>query len=198
MSAPGWRDPRLWIGVAIVAASVVLGARLVGAADESVTVWAAADDLAVGQTLTADDLVAQRVRFVEDDDLERYLTAEDQLPAELRVTRVVGSGELLPRAAVGGVDEVDTMALPVAVDPALVPPGVTTGWVVDVYVTGAHASDRPVLTGVTVLEAPPLDELLAVGGQRQVVLGVGEDEASAYFRATAGDEPPVLTIVRRG
>ena len=27
-STPGWRDPRLWVGVAIVAVSVVGGARL--------------------------------------------------------------------------------------------------------------------------------------------------------------------------
>ena len=42
---PGWRDPRLWIGIAIVAVSVVAGARLLAAADDSVTVWAAAADL---------------------------------------------------------------------------------------------------------------------------------------------------------
>ena len=37
---PGWRDPRLWIGVAIVAVSVVVGSRLLAAADDSVAVWA--------------------------------------------------------------------------------------------------------------------------------------------------------------
>ena len=31
---PGWRDPRLWVGVVVVAGSVLLGARVVGAADE--------------------------------------------------------------------------------------------------------------------------------------------------------------------
>lgn len=33
---PGWRDPRLWIGVLVVAASVVLGARIVGGSDDTV------------------------------------------------------------------------------------------------------------------------------------------------------------------
>ncbi|WP_299052203.1 hypothetical protein [uncultured Nocardioides sp.] len=32
---PGWRDPRLWIGVLIVAVSVVVGVRLVSSADDS-------------------------------------------------------------------------------------------------------------------------------------------------------------------
>ena len=43
---PAWRDPRLWIGVVLVAASVVAGARLLAAADDTVQVWAAVDALA--------------------------------------------------------------------------------------------------------------------------------------------------------
>ena len=45
---PGWRDPRLWIGVVLVAGSVVAGARLLAAADDTVQVWAAATDLGAG------------------------------------------------------------------------------------------------------------------------------------------------------
>ena len=63
----GWRDPRLWIGVVLVAASVVVGARVLAAADDTVQVWAAAADLGAGQRVDADDLVAQRVRFADDD-----------------------------------------------------------------------------------------------------------------------------------
>ena len=205
---PGWRDPRLWIGVAIVAASVVTGARLVGAADDSVAVWATTSDLGAGDTVSADDLVAQRVRFVDDADLEHYFPADDDLPADLQLRRGVGDGELLPKAAVGPAGATDTMALPVAVDTTLVPPGVQSGWVVDVYLTGQAAADRagipaaqrsgPVLSEVTVIDAPPLDETLAVSGQRQVVLGVTELDARRFFLATGDIDAPTLTIVRRG
>ena len=34
VARPGWRDPRLWIGLLIVAGSVVLGARLLAAVDD--------------------------------------------------------------------------------------------------------------------------------------------------------------------
>jgi hypothetical protein len=204
-SSPGWRDPRLWIGVAIVAASVVVGARLVGSADDSVTVWAVASDLGPGDTVTSEDLTARRVRFVEAGDLERYFPADEELPADLRLQRGVGEGELLPRSAVGTSGESGAMELPVAVETTRVPPGVQSGWVVDVYLTGtpgtpsAGGTDgRPVLTGVTVLEAPPAGESFAVSGQRQVVLGVTDAEAQRYFRATGSVDAPVLTIVRRG
>lgn len=203
-SAPGWRDPRLWIGVVIVAASVVLGARLVGAADDSVAVWAAADDLGAGESITAEDLVVQRVRFAEGSDLTRYFTTDEVLPADLQLVRGVGEGELVPRAAVQAAGESDKLALPLAVDAALVPPGVQSGWVVDVHLTGRGedgepvvTDGRPVLSEVTVIDAPALEEGFAVSGQRQVVLAVTEQDASRFFRATGEADSPVLTILRR-
>jgi hypothetical protein len=195
-ATPGWRDPRLWIGVAIVAVSVVVGARLVGAADDSVTVWAVASDLGPGDTVAAGDLTARRVQFVDSGDLDRYFLADEELPADLRLQRGIGEGELLPRSAVGTSGETGAMELPVAVETTQVPPGVQSGWVVDVYVVG-RADGQPVLTGVTVLEAPPAGESFAVSGQRQVVLGVTDAEAQRFFRATGSEDAPSLTIVRR-
>jgi hypothetical protein len=205
-SAPGWRDPRLWIGIAIVAVSVVAGARLVESADDSVTVWATSSELGPGDTVVAADLTAQRVRFVDEGDLDRYFPADEELPADLRLEHAVGEGELLPRSAVGTSGESDAMELPVAVDSTLVPPAVESGWVVDVYLTGAPAGEtvvaegdgRPVLSEVTVLDAPPVGESFAVSGQRQLVLGVTDAEARRFFRATGSLDAPALTIVRRG
>lgn len=184
----------------------MLGARLVAAADDSVTVWAVADDMAAGDSVTADDLVAQRVRFADDAQLGRYFPADEALPADLRLARGVGSGELLPRAAVGSAAESGTLQLPVAVDAALVPPSVGPGSVVDVYLTGADPEAEratkgrgtAVLSGVTVIDAPPLDEGFAVSGKRQLVLGVTDEDAALFFRAVAGLDAPTLTVVRRG
>ena len=49
---PRWLDLRLVLGVLLVLGSVLLGARVVGAADATVPVWAAAGDLAAGTELT--------------------------------------------------------------------------------------------------------------------------------------------------
>lgn len=202
---PGWRDARLWVGAAIVAVSVIGGARLVGAADDSVPVWAVASDLGAGDTVTPDDLVSRQVRFADAGQLEEYFRADAELPADLSLSRGVGAGELLPRAAVGATAETGTLQLPVAVDAALVPPSVGSGSVVDVHLTGA-AGDRPraagkarpVLAAVSVLEAPPLDEGFAVSGKRQLVLGVTEEDAARFFRLVGGLDAPALTVVRRG
>src|SRR5204862_159603 len=50
---PGWRAPRLWIGIVLVAACVVVGARVLAAADDTVQVCAAAGHLGAGQLVLA-------------------------------------------------------------------------------------------------------------------------------------------------
>ena len=100
-SAPGWRDPRLWIGVGIVAASVLVGALVLGTSDDTVAVWAATDAMGPGHALTADDLTVRRVGFADAADAELYLGADEQLPSGVHLLHGVAAGELLPRAAVG-------------------------------------------------------------------------------------------------
>lgn len=192
---PGWRDPRLWIGVALVAISVVVGARLLAAADESVAVWVAASDLAAGDELTADDLEARRVRFVDEADLDRYVAADQPLPGDARLLRGVGAGELLPRAALGSADEAGILQLPIAVEPALVPDSVRPGSVVSVYVRDTARCEEcagAALEGVTVLDAPAGDDLT---GTRQLVLAVEQADADRWFELLAGLEQPVVTVV---
>ena len=212
-AAPGWRDPRLWIGIVIVAVSVVAGARLLSAADDTVAVWSASADMGPGDRVGPTDLVATRVRFADPDDLAGYFTAADELPADLELSRGVGAGELLPRAAVGPAGESDTVELPIAVDAEQVPSSVRAGSEVDVWLvpsgagTAARAvgraaraaqTDAPALAGVTVVDAPPLEEAFSASGKRQLVLAVGDDDARRFFALLAAAEDPVLTVVRRG
>ncbi|HEX6150617.1 hypothetical protein [Nocardioides sp.] len=190
---PGWRDPRLWIGVALVAVSVVAGSRLLAAADDTVTVWAAAVDLAGGAQLSSGDLEARRVRFADATDLDRYYAADDPLPADARLVRGVGRGELLPRAAVGTSADADVLELPIAVD--LVPDSVGSGSVVNVYVRDSVRCPDcagAALESVTVVDAPAADELTGV---RQLVLAVEPREAESWFALLATLETPVVTVV---
>lgn len=191
---PGWRDPRLWLGVLLIAGSVVLGARLLAAADDTVTVWGMAADRGSGTPVAAADLEVQRVRFADGAALERYFPADQPVPEDLVLTREVGAGELLARSAVGAADDEPVLEVPLAVDPQRVPPGVEAGSVVDVWVTGA---DRPALSGVRVVAAPSYDEGFAVSGTRQVVVAVEDERAAAFERALGKLEDPVIRILQR-
>ena len=200
-ATPGWRDPRLWIGLLIVAASVVAGSRLLASADDTVAVWAVAADVGPGAELSDADLVVHRVRFADDADRTAYFAADDELPSAMRLVRAVGAGELLPRAALGAPDAPDDVVeLPVAVEPAQVPPTVRAGSVVDVYLLGgAKRQTGPALDEVTVVSAAdPESGFGAVNGLQQLVLAVPEDDAAAFLAAVGGTDQPTLTVVRRG
>lgn len=201
--------------MAIVAASILVGSRVLAGADDTVAVWAVADDVGAGEAMSADDLVAARVHFADGDRLERYFTVDVALPEDLRLLRALGAGELLPRAAVGSPEAIDTVEVSVPVGPLLVPPAVAAGSVVDVYLSdrGAAADVRstrrddsatgvaaspPVLSEVTVVAAPPPDETFAASGDRQIVLAVATESVGEFYGSMDAMADPVVTIVRHG
>jgi hypothetical protein len=205
-SAPGWRDPRLWIGVVLVTGSVVAGARILSGADDMTPVWSASGDLVAGQTLTAGDLRATRVRFDEGADRDRYLEVDDELPAALTLTRPLAAGELVPAAALGEEPVDDTVAVSIAVSAEHVPTDLVRGSRVDVWViadrTLAERRTRNaaelVLSDIVVVDAPVVTDAFASATSRQLVLAVpGADEESlGALLAASGDDR--VRVVGRG
>lgn len=202
-TTPGWRDPRLWLGIAIVAVSVVAGARLLASADDTVAVWAVVDDMGPGDVVAEADLEVRRVRFADAGDLDHYFTSDDTLPADLQLTRGVGAGELLPRAAVGAAADGDRLQISIEVAPGRVPTSVGSGAVVDVFVLDANAGRQraetgPALTEVTVVDAPAPDASFgSTSGLRQLVLAVPEDEVTAFYSLLGAVPDPAISVVRR-
>jgi hypothetical protein len=203
---PGWRDPRMWIGIAIVAASVVVGALVLGASDDTEPVWSAARTMGTGHVLTADDVTVRRVHFADASDADLYYPAARPLPSGLRLVHGIGGGELLPRGAVGSAATDQLRQVPISVAADQVPGAVSAGASVDVYLRpSSHAgcqdspvcTGRPVLSGVTVLDAPPADQEFGAGGQRMLVLAMSSAEAHTFFRLLASVDEPALTVVGR-
>ncbi len=188
----------------IVAVCVVAGSRLLATADDTVGVWTVANDMGPGDQVTSDDLVSRHVRFAEDSDLDRYFTVDDELPADLELTRGIGEGELLPRAATGSSGDSGTVQVRIAVDNEQVPAAVDAGSVVHVYLVSATgdgsraSSGEPALTAVTVVEAPSVQDTFAATGNRTIDVVISESQAQAYFAQRARLEDPVVTVVKVG
>ncbi len=205
-TTPGWRDPRLWIGVVLVTGSVVAGARILSGADDMTPVWSASGDLVPGQVLTAADLRATQVRFDEDADRERYLEVDDELPAALTLTRPLAAGELVPAAALGEETTDDTVAVSIAVAAEHVPTDLVRGSRVDVWVIAdrslaqrrARSAAEPVLSDIVVLDAPVVTDAFASATSRQLVLAVPatDEESLAALLAASGDDR--VRVVGRG
>ncbi|HSV39463.1 MAG TPA: hypothetical protein VLI04_11960 [Nocardioidaceae bacterium] len=169
-----------------MAICALLGARLVGKADDSVSVWAVRDDIVAGQSLSGADLEPVRVRFTEPADADRYISSHDDLPTGTVLLRGVGEGELLPRDALGTADDIELVELPITLPSHAVPATLRVGVVVDVWVT-AQESERSVrvLEGVPVLALPPGGSSLSPSADRQVIVGLDEERQESLPKALA-------------
>jgi hypothetical protein len=168
---PSWRDPKLLVGVLLVAASVALGSWAVTAAQASTPVYVAAEALTPGETVGAGQVAVVQVRL-EPAEADHYLRADEPLPVDAVAVRAVGDGELLPRAALAGSADLDVR--PVAV-PVTEPPsaGVAEGALVDVWVTpeaqdGEPPVPRLIAEGLTVAEVARPSGAFAVGAETTV------------------------------
>ena len=202
-----WLDVRLVIGVLLVLGSVVVGTRVIAAADDTVPVLAAAEDLAPGQRLTPELVEIRDV--VLDGNLDRYLTGD--VGRGYVVVRTVGEGELLPRSSIAlATDDRALRYVTIPLPAAEVPVGLASGDLVDVWqVPPPDATDRTamrLLRGVGVTESDSGDGGLATaGGQARVTLAVTtvEDlrspaelaEAIGALIAAARDGLVYLTVV---
>lgn len=134
LATPGWLDGRLVLGVLLVLVSVVVGARVLSAADRSTLVYAVDKDLTAGSILQTGDLRQVRVRLF--DNAGEYVAVGSQPLTGYVVRRPLGKGELLPREALSlPEDEVDFRLVTVAVQPGHFPPGLSDDQQVDVWVT---------------------------------------------------------------
>ncbi|SDS26873.1 hypothetical protein SAMN04488570_1502 [Nocardioides scoriae] len=203
---PGWRNPRLVLGLLLVAASVVAGARVVGAADDSVPVWALARDLPAGATVADGDLEQRRVRFPDAASAAGYLSGEQPVPAGTVLNRPVAAGDLLPRAAVAPEAGSDLLEVPISVVSDDLPATVEQGSVVDVWVTpqvaavedASRVRAERVLADVTVVAVPGVADTLAPQTTRQVIVGVPSDRAADLPAALGGISEGRVVIARKG
>jgi hypothetical protein len=172
-----------------VLGSVLLGARVIGAADATVPVWAAAGDLSAGSRLTADDLVAVDVRL--DKAAQAYLDTGSR-PEGSTLNRAVHAGELVPRSALAGTAPLVDLALPVQA--GYVPPSLARGQVVDVYAVADSNAGRTAPAGsVTpvVLKAP----VQSVSGRSAGVLSSATTTLQVVVAVAPGDAAGVLEAI---
>jgi hypothetical protein len=180
-----WGDVRLWVGVSVLIGSMFIGARVMASGEETVTLWRATSDLAVGSNPVSVEPIVVALGGTE----ESYFQGLNPPPGVL--VRPVGVGEFIPAAALGSANEMPVRVVTVPVDPLHVAIGVNPGDQVDVWAsadssnvsTSAQASIAPnkVLSHITVIEIAR--EVVGTGGDIGVVLSVPEADVPALVMA---------------
>jgi hypothetical protein len=187
---PTWRDPRLVVGLLLVALSVALGSWVVADADRTIPVYAAAETLTPGELVDADSLRVVDVDLGVEE--ARYLRADAAPPTGLVAQRVVAEGELVAAAALGDADAVDVRAVAVPVTSGL-SDRITAGALVDLWfvpeaqqgLDTTAAEPAPVVSGVVVEQVDVADSGLVVASQGTLQVLVGTDELPAVLAALA-------------
>jgi Flp pilus assembly protein CpaB len=138
-------DVRLLLGVGLVLASVLLGAKLVSSARHTAPVVAARRDLAAGTVLSADDLTVLQARL-PGTGRAAYASRPDDLVGR-RLSRPVSAGELVPLAALDAVTTHTTVTVPLA---AAAAPDLRKGQRIEVWVSVGNCAALVLLPDVTV------------------------------------------------
>jgi hypothetical protein len=188
--APRWLDLRLVLGVLLVLGSVLLGARVVTAADATVPVWSAAGDLAAGTVLSPEDLVPVEVRL--DDAAGAYLSTSTR-PQGRTLTRAVRRGELVPGSALDTTSTEVQLALPVQA--GYVPPGLARGQRVDVYAISASGASTSSGGGTGAVAVVRDATVQAISGRAQGVLSSPTTTVQVVVSVAAERAPEVLTAI---
>ena len=198
-----WRDPRLVVGIALVALCALLGATLWGSGDTTAGVWAARTALPDGQGLSAEDLVRREVGFADQADADHYLSADVSPPEGRILSRAVGAGELLARTALEAGEAEASLEVPLPVPTDSLPSTVTAGSIVDVWVTpdpgltarSGESESFLVLDDVRVVELSRASGGLGTG-TRQVVVALDAGQEDTLPSALARIAQGAVVLVR--
>lgn len=182
---PTWRDPRLLIGLLLIALSVVAVSAIVNTADRTTPYYAAKETLTPGTVIDKSHLVLVSARIGG----QAYVSGDSE-PWGHVVTRVVDAGELVPASALSTRDDFD--GRPVAVQSSLpLASGIGPGALVDVYLTVEGADGTPKTTQVgsaLVVDQVTQDDSAfgAIAGETVYVV-VPQREVAEFLEALATD-----------
>ena len=184
---PRWVDARLLLGVLMVLVAVVVGAKVFAAAGTYTRVYIARHALVPGEHITAADLGVGRVRL--DGQASLYIGVAASPPVGYVVSRYVGADEFVPAGALTASAAPSGRYVTVPIQPGHLPPGLSHGDLVDVYVTPKAAPGTDVPTPQLVLSSVAVQT--RDGGSRSfsgsstlaVVLAVPADKVAELIHA---------------
>lgn len=187
ISKPSWWDPRLLIGVLLVLLSVAGAVALVGSADKTTQVYAAREEIAVGQQITTEDLSIVKVRLDEVE--EGYITVEDGLSAGKVALQRVARNQLLPRESLGTADALDRKPVAIAMDgelPAQAGPGARVDvWVAMPGAAAAYEDPQLLLPGAEIAQIVPGSATLGAAKTSTVLVLVTDGQMPKLLGAQA-------------
>jgi hypothetical protein len=188
------------LGAVLVLGSVLIGARVMASADNTVAVWQVAHDIPAGADVGAADLRVTHVHFDESSASQQYLVANAPLGIGYHAVRDLKSGELLSVTSLSSGPTATTRQLPLGVGSTHQPADLRAGDHVDVWVVSSGSgvgrsstnASSLVLHDVVVLSVSA--DPTGISGEHQVLVGISSQvDVGAVLRAMTGSQ---IVLVR--
>lgn len=177
------------VGILLVLVSVAGVVFLVGSADRTTEVYAARDGIAVGETLTPENVVRVKVRLGDAE--QHYITASDGLPGGVVAVQRIAKDQLVPRASLGEVDQLNRKPVAITVEQSL-PSQAMPGARVDVWVAQPDAKNgfsepKLVLPGAEIAEVTTGSTSLGSSKTTVLMVLVEDSQMPALLGAQANE-----------
>lgn len=194
---PKWRDPRLGVGILLIAISVALGGWVFAQADKTDSFYIAADPIPVGTAASQAPLEVVQVQLAGA--AGHYLGPEELADLNLTEPVFVSSvqpGELIPVSALGEAGDLLLRPLSVTVThPSLIKVGdVVDMWMKQEDVTGREATEPELIAQELHVTAIDTDEsVFAATNGRVVHVLVAEPDIKAVLAALGSKS--IITLI---
>lgn len=177
------------VGILLVLVSVAGVVFLVGSADRTTEVYAARDGIAVGENLTPENVVRVRVRLGDTE--QHYITAAEGLPGGTVAVQRIAKDQLVPRASLGEVDQLNRKPVAITVEQSL-PSQAVPGARVDVWVAQPDAKNgfsepKLILPGAEIAEVTTGSTTLGSSRTTVLMVLVEDRQMPALLGAQAND-----------
>ncbi|MDO5619588.1 hypothetical protein [Kocuria sp.] len=185
---PGWREPRLLIGVGLVVVAVAGTTATMAWSSTTEEYVVAARDLDVGTRISAADFRTVDVRLEGAE--ENYLRAGSDLSEDAVIVSRVPGGQLVPTRSVGEGADLDRRPMGIPLATAL-PGGTGAGDSVDVWVSHRESSGRgwsepqQILEGAELASVDQATGTLGAGQQMTAQVLVDQDDVADVVDALA-------------
>jgi hypothetical protein len=125
------KNSRLAMGLGLLIFSLLAATLITKEANRTVLVWATKNDLAPGELITGNDIIAVSALLPES--AKNYLSASAQIIGGV-VLRQISTGDLIPATAVSSSsDSFNSRLIPLTVELTDMPLGLGRGDVIDIY-----------------------------------------------------------------
>lgn len=189
------RNPRVIFAGSLLVLSLIAAMAITSQANRSVVVWSAKGELAVGDVIAKSDLAPTKVLLPENS--LKYLSDSAKLVGSV-VTRRIGSGELIPSAALSRVAHaLDLRSVPFKVGRNDLPVDLLTGQNIDLYVLPAKdvSSLKPIETRMVahnVIVENIDSKARDIGGDIGIVLKIPDGSVLGILTAVAAGRAVVV------